>query len=142
MPCSTLQLVLELDPEHPDALHLLGIIAYTEGENTRSLDYITEAIDIAPKKENYHNSLGLTLMALSKNKEAYTQFEEELNINPNHDVSLANIGGLLQHEGNHELVKDQIESEKAKTILKPLLEHPYVQKAGQNLKYDIQITNI
>ncbi|MCS5659524.1 MAG: tetratricopeptide repeat protein, partial [Dehalococcoidia bacterium] len=35
------QQILQTDPNHPDALHLLGVIAHQVGQNNRAVDLIT-----------------------------------------------------------------------------------------------------
>lgn len=45
----------------------------------------------------------------------------------------------LNHQEANGNRADQIEEEKARHLLKPVLENPNVKKVGQNLKYDIQI---
>ena len=40
------QQILQTDPNHPDALHLLGMIRHQAGEYDRAVDLITKAIVI------------------------------------------------------------------------------------------------
>ena len=45
---SIYQQVLQTDPNHPDALHLLGVIAHQKGENDTAVDLITKALKFKP----------------------------------------------------------------------------------------------
>ena len=38
--------ILQADPNHPVALHLLGVIAHQEGKNDSAVDFITKAINL------------------------------------------------------------------------------------------------
>ena len=56
--------ILALQPENPDALHLLGLIAYQCGQPQIAVELIRRAIVTTPSIVNYHNNLGLALTAL------------------------------------------------------------------------------
>ena len=43
---SIYQQVLQTDPNHPDALHLLGVIAHQVGKNDTAVDLITKALSL------------------------------------------------------------------------------------------------
>ena len=45
---SIYQQILQTDPKHPVALHLLGEIAHQKGNIDYAIDLITKAIDISP----------------------------------------------------------------------------------------------
>ena len=42
--------ILEIDPEHPDALHMAGVIARQNGKYDLAASFIKSAIRIAPEK--------------------------------------------------------------------------------------------
>jgi len=44
-----------------------------------------------------------------------------------------------QDPGSGELLPGQIDEQTVKKWMKPILEHPYIEKVGQNLKYDYEI---
>ena len=58
--------VLAEHPNHPDALHLLGVIAYQSGQHEQSAELIQRAIVFNPRTPEYHRNLGLTLAALRR----------------------------------------------------------------------------
>ncbi|QKQ25871.1 tetratricopeptide repeat protein [Candidatus Reidiella endopervernicosa] len=93
------QRVLNETPDNPDALHLLGVIASTQGDHQKSQDYISRAIKYAPKTLHYHNNLGLALLELGREIEAEQAFKVEIERSPNHVVALSNLGSLLQKRG-------------------------------------------
>ncbi len=93
--------VLEEEPEHPDACHLLGVIAYQMGRADLAIHYIDKAIARRPDEANFHCNLGLAFQALGKVNEAETTFRRAIQINPlfaeahfNLGISLAALGKL------------------------------------------------
>ena len=54
----TYQKVLEVDPDHADANHLLGVLAGQNGNPTRAVAMISRAIKAVPRQPIYHNNLG------------------------------------------------------------------------------------
>ena len=56
--------VLDSEPEHPDALHLTGVVAHQQGRNGDAVALIDRAIANSPRAPAYHNNLGLALTAL------------------------------------------------------------------------------
>ena len=49
---------VEADPRQPDALHLLGMIAYQAGDNGAAIELIERAIAVRPGVHQYHGVLG------------------------------------------------------------------------------------
>jgi Flp pilus assembly protein TadD len=52
--------ILTLHSEHPDATHLLGIIAQQTGQYAVAIELIRAAIHHNPQSADYHNNLGNT----------------------------------------------------------------------------------
>ena len=52
--------ILEVEPEQPDAWHLLGVACHQAGDDAAALDCITHAIRLNPDAAEFHNSLGAT----------------------------------------------------------------------------------
>ena len=53
--------LLDADPEHADAWHLLGLTLHQRGQNELAVQTIRRALLLKPRVANYHNSLGLAL---------------------------------------------------------------------------------
>src|ERR1700733_6133038 len=53
--------ILAAHPDHPEALHLLGVIAAHQGQHETALGLIGRAIGVQPKFPHAFNNLGLTL---------------------------------------------------------------------------------
>jgi tetratricopeptide (TPR) repeat protein len=50
--------ILRRAPEHPDALHLLGVAAHQQGDHARAIELIGRAVAISPSEVSYHCNLG------------------------------------------------------------------------------------
>ena len=50
--------VLRAEPNHPDALHLLGLIAHQAGKSDLAIELIGKAIKAKPSDPLYHSNLG------------------------------------------------------------------------------------
>src|SRR5580698_115583 len=64
------RMVLGTVPDHPDALHLLGISAYRGGDPARALPLIAQAAARDPTRADLQHSLGVVLMSLRRYAEA------------------------------------------------------------------------
>ena len=58
--------LLNDDPRHADALHLLGVIAYQGQDYARAVALVEQAIEISPDQSAPHNILGLALWRLGR----------------------------------------------------------------------------
>jgi len=91
--------IIEIDPAHSDALHLLGFIAHQMGRNNQAEDLITKAIRILPGYPFYYNSLGLVFKEKGKLKEAMTCYSKALELKPDLTEAHNNMGIALQYQG-------------------------------------------
>jgi Tfp pilus assembly protein PilF len=57
--------ILEEDPTHPDALHLLGVVYYQRGDPSSGIPYIERALLSNKTYEGFHNSLGFHTLGVS-----------------------------------------------------------------------------
>jgi tetratricopeptide (TPR) repeat protein len=81
--------VLRAHPQHPDALHLLGVIAYQSQRHDLAVDLIRQALDAYEENAAAHVNLGLALQSLEQNEAARASFERATTIDP------ANVGAWL-----------------------------------------------
>ena len=75
------QQILEREPNQPNALHLLGVIAYQGGENDIALDLIRKTLTLKPDFAEAHSNLGLALQELGQLGDALAQFQKAIDIN-------------------------------------------------------------
>lgn len=86
--------VLAQDPDHPAALHYLGLIAQQTGSSSQALRLLERSIEIDPTDPRAHNHLGQVHVALNDKRSAATCFERALQIDPNHVASLNNLANI------------------------------------------------
>ena len=64
--------ILMVDPQHLEALHLLGVIAHQNGRNEEAIGLIVQALRLQPSFPAAHYHLGMALQAIGKLYEAST----------------------------------------------------------------------
>lgn len=90
---------LRLNPNNPDAFHLLGLVAHQSGKNETALEMISQAIAASPAIPDYHNSLGNVFRALGRLEEAGASYREALQLAPNMVQATSNMGLALHEQG-------------------------------------------
>ena len=48
---------IRIDPEHPDANHLLGVVALQQGRHDESIAFLSKALRLKPSTAEYHNNI-------------------------------------------------------------------------------------
>jgi len=56
--------LLKVQPDHPDALHLLGVISHQFGRNLDAVELINRAIEVNQRQPAYLSNLGEAHRAL------------------------------------------------------------------------------
>ena len=113
---SIYQQILQVEPNHPIALHLLGVIAHQLGKNDLAVELITKALDIKPDFADAHYNLGTALQGLGNKDGAVSHYRKAIDFKPNYPKAHYNLGVMLQGIGN----KDEAISHYRKAIdLKP-----------------------
>ena len=92
--------IIRADPEHADAIHLLGLIAHQSGHQQIASDLISEAIDIDSENPLYYSNLGQVHLALWEIPEAIDCCNSALEIAPDFAQAYGNLGSALKLQGN------------------------------------------
>jgi protein O-GlcNAc transferase len=92
------QQVLQSEPKHADAWHLLGVIAYENKRYDASAAAIHNAIAAAPANAHYHNTLGVVLADAGKCDAAIASCQRALSLQPNYAEAHYNLGKALQRQ--------------------------------------------
>lgn len=87
--------VLEMEPRHADALHLLGVLAYQAGQMDIASDLIGKAIEINPLSAAYHANLGLVNHDMERLDDALAAFDTAIRIKPKYAEAHYNRGNTL-----------------------------------------------
>ena len=94
--------ILQIKPDHADALHLLGVIAHQVGRHEVAVEYIGRAIGLNSGVAEYHNNIGEAWRALGKLEEAANHYRRALSINPSYAEAHSNLGIVLRWQGKPE----------------------------------------
>jgi tetratricopeptide (TPR) repeat protein len=93
----TYRRILQAEPNHPEALHLLGVIALQKGHHQQALELILEAIAKKPGNPQFYNNLGLTYQALDQTSKARQSFQKALEIEPHYAEAYNNLGNAFKN---------------------------------------------
>ncbi|MBY6264490.1 tetratricopeptide repeat protein [Azospirillum sp. 412522] len=86
--------VLDASPGHPDALHLLGVIALQSGRAQEAVDRIAQAVAGDDGSPLFHANLGHALHASGRHREAALSFARALTLLTNEGEGWGNVGAL------------------------------------------------
>jgi tetratricopeptide (TPR) repeat protein len=93
------QQILEVVPNHADALNLSGLIAYQRGNITIAIDLISNAIIAKPFEHSYHYNLGVVFQAQGRPDEATICYRQALSIKPDYADAYYNLGNVFKVQG-------------------------------------------
>ncbi len=94
--------VLALVPDHPDALHLLGMARHHMGRSDEAVQLIERAIAVQPGFVGFHNNLGNICMQQGRTAEATGAYERAIALAPDQPDLHSNLGALYKAEGRFE----------------------------------------
>ncbi|MDA1090696.1 MAG: tetratricopeptide repeat protein [Proteobacteria bacterium] len=91
--------ILDADPGHADANHLLGVIHIQTGHPDQAFQRINQAIKANPGVADYHGNLGTALRGLGRPGDARAAYEATIALNPEHAQAHYNLGLILHEQG-------------------------------------------
>jgi tetratricopeptide (TPR) repeat protein len=91
--------ILALEPNHADALHLLGVIAHQAGEHELAVEHMRRAIALKANVAVFHNNLGNALRAQGKPDEAAACYRRALELKPDFAEVHNNLGVAWKEQG-------------------------------------------
>jgi predicted TPR repeat methyltransferase len=117
--------VLAARPEHPDALHLSGVLHAQRGRHDDALALISRAIEVSPREAMFHNNLGNVQVERGDFDAAEASYVRALELDAARLDALNNLGVLMSRRGR----ADDAE----KLLLKVIELAPDFADAHQNL---------
>ncbi len=94
------RLVLEMAPQHPEALHLLGLLSYRLTRFDEAITYITAAIEQQPSAPLYWFNLGVVTQKASRGEEAIRAYRQAITLNPRYLEAFINLGNVLNDQAS------------------------------------------
>jgi protein O-GlcNAc transferase len=92
--------ILAREPENPQALHMLGVIALQEGRYGTAEKLIQKALALKPDYAAAYNNLGLVLQDQGRLQDAATAFQRALALTPADPEILINLGNVFRMHGD------------------------------------------
>ncbi len=108
--------ILQADPHHADALHLLGVLALQSGRPDAATTLISKAIVENAQVPAFHSNLGNALKAQGRFDDADDSYRRALALNPGYLEAHYNRALLLQTQGR---LDQAVESYAQVLALKP-----------------------
>jgi len=93
--------ILAAQPDHADALFLLGMIAAEHGNFAKALEVIDRSIALEPDRAEYRAHRGRCLLALHRPREAFEEAQQALERQPSDALTLDTIGVVMTRAGAH-----------------------------------------
>jgi predicted O-linked N-acetylglucosamine transferase (SPINDLY family)/glycosyltransferase involved in cell wall biosynthesis len=87
--------ILQSSPEHPSALHLLGLIAFQVGQNALALELIDKAILANPDYAEAHSNRGSVLHAVQQDQAALESYDTAIRLNHEYADAYSNRANTL-----------------------------------------------
>jgi predicted O-linked N-acetylglucosamine transferase (SPINDLY family) len=85
---------LKLVPDHPDALHLLGLSLHFQGRSDDGIGLIRRAIAVFSGNPAYHNNLGNVLVDCGNGAGAEAAYRRATEVRPDYPVAWQGLGTL------------------------------------------------
>ena len=108
--------ILAAQPNHADALHLLGVIAHQTGRHDLAAEWIRQAILLDPNNPSAHSNLAEACRVTGRFDEAIAACRRALELRPGYPEAHINLGSALRDVG---LLDEAIAAYRRALALKP-----------------------
>jgi predicted TPR repeat methyltransferase len=95
-------LVLDVEPQHPDALHYTGLLAHQNGRGDQAVALIEQSLALAPNQADWHSNYAIVLQSRGRFDDAIGEYQRAISIDPHHANAHSNLGVLLRVTGRKE----------------------------------------
>jgi Flp pilus assembly protein TadD len=96
------RLVLDAQPKHVDALHLLGLLTHQRGDPATAVKLIRQAVALVPTFAEGHNNLGVVLQSQGNLSEAVACYQRAVELKPEYHDAHQNLAAALHSQGRAE----------------------------------------
>jgi protein O-GlcNAc transferase len=91
--------ILQVQPDHADALHLLGLVVSRAGRPAEAIELVRRAIAVNPSAADYWIDLGIILDPLGRWDEAIGAYRQAIALRPGSPEAHNNLGNALAARG-------------------------------------------
>ncbi len=90
---------LAIEPNNPDGLNLLGVLAHQVGRNDVAVDLIGRAIRLDAGQPDFHHNLGAVFLALGRHEDMARCYRAAIALQPDYAEAHFNLGVACQALG-------------------------------------------
>ncbi|TCO87099.1 putative O-linked N-acetylglucosamine transferase (SPINDLY family) [Chthoniobacter flavus] len=91
--------ILSVQPNHAEALHLLGVLAHNAGHHDDAVAWIERALLHHPTNPSAHSNLGEACLALGRTTEAIEHYRRALALDSRFAIASYNLGNAFRAQG-------------------------------------------
>ena len=91
--------VVEAVPDHPDAVHYLGVLAHQRGDSDAGVALIERSIALRPGDPDHYNNLGNVRIERGELDRAAECYLAAIALDPNHANAHGNLGAVRKAQG-------------------------------------------
>jgi len=91
--------VLEVAPDHPDAVHYSGVLAQQEGRSDEAVRLIERSLELEPRRADWYSNLGIVLRDRLELDKAIDACQHAIALDPDHANAHNNLGVVLRAQG-------------------------------------------
>jgi predicted TPR repeat methyltransferase len=91
--------ILEVQPDHPTAMHYAGVLAHQIGRSDDAVELIEKSLALVPDRADWYSNLGIVQQGREKLDEAIAAYHRAIELDPTHANAHSNLGVLLRATG-------------------------------------------
>ncbi len=91
--------ILEVAPDHADALHFSGVLAHQQERSEQAVALIERSLELEPERADWYSNLGIVLQDRLRLDEAIAAYEHAIDLEPDHANAHNNLGVVLRATG-------------------------------------------
>jgi predicted TPR repeat methyltransferase len=92
--------VLEVAPDHADALHFSGVLAHQQARTDEAVALIERSLELEPERADWHSNFGIVLRDGLRLDDAIAAYRRAIALDPKHANAQSNLGVVLRARGD------------------------------------------
>ncbi|MCJ7815296.1 MAG: tetratricopeptide repeat protein [Xanthomonadales bacterium] len=100
--------VLRLVPDHPDAIHYIGLLMHQIGDSEAGIKHILRSLELAPNQPGALNNLGNIYKEMGRLEEAEVAYGKVLEMAPQYADTWVNLGIILRNSKKPEAALEKL----------------------------------
>jgi predicted TPR repeat methyltransferase len=91
--------ILEVAPDHAEALHFSGVLAHQQGQSDEAVALIERSLALEPERADWHSNLGIVRQERLDLDGAIAAYSHAIALDPGHANAHSNLGVVLRAKG-------------------------------------------